>query len=175
MLIVALVLAGALWFGRADIPPLPAIDSSHGTGVASPKITIHVSGAVVEPGLVELSSRARVADALAAAGGVRLDSDVAALNLAAPVRDGEQIVVPFLNADPGAARNLGIAADGRVRINVASAQELQRLPGVGPVLAERIVSFRDQHGLFSAIEDLLDVAGIGEGKLAQLADAAVVP
>jgi competence protein ComEA len=137
-------------------------------------LTVHVSGAVAQPGLVNVPAGARIADAVSAAGGALPDADLRALNLAAPVRDGEQVAVPGQSeslADGGAA----VDGAGRVRINVADAVELQALPGVGPVLAERIVSHRDEHGSFAAVEDLLDVSGIGEGKLASLRDSVVVP
>lgn len=132
---------------------------------------MHVSGAVAAPGLVEVARTARVADVIAAAGGTTADAAPGQVNLAAPVRDGEQVVVPSV-----AEGEVGtVTADGRVRVNTAAAAELERIPGVGPVLAGRIVEARDAGGGFSAVEDLLDVPGIGEAKLAALRDFVVIP
>ena len=130
----------------APLEPIPA------THVAT--ITVHVSGAVVSPGLVEVGPTSRVADVIAAAGGTAPEANLAVLNLAAPVRDGEQVVV--------SARGDGadVASDdqGRVRLNTASVSELEQIPGVGPVLAGRIVDARQMNGGFSTVEDLLDVS-----------------
>ncbi len=131
---------------------------------------------MASPGLVELGIGARTADAIAAAGGVVPGADIGALNLAAPVRDGEQVRVP--SALPTSAAGGGggnVPDDGLVHVNTADAAGLQALPGVGPVLAARIVAYREQHGPFSAVEDLLDVAGIGEARLAALRDAVAIP
>jgi competence protein ComEA len=136
--------------------------------------TVHVSGAVVNPGLVELSPGARVADALAAAGGSRSDADLGSLNLASPVRDGDQIIVPDLS-EIGDRAFGSVDTDGRVNINTAAADELENLPGVGPVLAARIIEYRDTHGPFGEVEDLLDVPGIGEAKLASMRESITLP
>ena len=134
-------------------------------------MTVHVSGAVAEPGLVSLQSGSRVADAVVAAGGALPGADLGSLNLAAPLVDGQQLVVPYLVPTNG----VPVASDGRVRINTADAAALEGLPGVGPVLAQRIVAHRDAHGPFATVEDLLDVPGIGESKLAALRDSVIVP
>ena len=169
-LIVALAAGLGLWYsGRSpDPPPLSASrDQATQRGV----ITVHVAGAVRVPGLVELGREDRVADAIIAAGGALPDADLRGVNLAAPLSDGGQLVVPALGPDGAPAA----AADGKVRINVAGADEMQRLPGVGPVLAERIVAHREEHSPFTAVEDLLDVSGIGEGKLEALREVVLVP
>ena len=169
--LVALAVVGIAGFGyvwRSGDPPshqplVVAETTSRGT------ILVHVSGAVASPGLVEVPADSRVADVVAAAGGVTADASLAAINLAASVQDGEQIIVP--TEAPGGP----VAADGRVPINTADAAALETLPGVGPVLAERIVAFRTQNGPFGAVEDLLDVPGIGEAKLASIRDTVRVP
>jgi competence protein ComEA len=126
---------------------------------------------VVAPGLVEIARSGRIADAIAAAGGTTSLANLAAINLAAPLRDGEQIVVPsVMVAGPGDG-----VADGRVRLNTATARQLEEISGVGPVLAERIIAVRSELGGFESVEDLLDVPGIGEAKLAAMRDAVVVP
>jgi competence protein ComEA len=166
--LVAVVAAGMWAFTPPPDPP-PLVQS----GTVVGQVTVHVSGAVVAPGLVSVSRGARVADAVAAAGGALPGADLRGLNLAAPVSDGQQLVVPERLA--GGSEGGGVAADGRVRVNTADVAAMEALPGVGPVLAERIVAHRDQHGPFAAVEDLLDVPGIGEGTLAGLRDAVLVP
>lgn len=165
--------AAAVWYGHAA-PEVVAPPLATSAG-ASATITVHVAGEVSSPGLVEVAAGARVADAVAAAGGSTRGADLAAVNLAAEVTDGEQIIIPAIAGDPATAAAGSLLADGRVRINTASAVELENLPGVGPVLASRIAAYRDDHGPFGAVEDLLDVPGIGEGKLATLRDSVALP
>ena len=168
--LLAAVFGASYWYGRTAPEPAPlqmAVDS----GVAT--ITVHVAGEVTAPGLVRVSADARGADAVAAAGGSTREADLSLVNLAASLRDGEQIVIPAL-ADPSNG-GVAIEPDGRVRINIAAVGELQQLPGVGPVLAGRIASYRKENGPFSVVEDLLEVPGIGEGKLAALRDSVMLP
>ena len=172
--IVLLVVGGAAAFFYYSQPieqatPAPVAAAP---AVVAATITVHVSGAVTAPGLAVIESEARVADAIAAVGGVISGADLTALNLAAPLRDGEQIVVPFASPHGGAP---AVVDDGRVRINAASAAELETIPGVGPVLASRIIAARDEMGGFAAVEDLLDVSGIGEATLASMRDYVVIP
>lgn len=123
----------------------------------------------MRPGLVTLESDARVADAILAAGGATAEAELGSLNLAATIGDGARLVVPA--PSEGAA----LPGDGLIRLNSATATELQEIPGVGPVLAERIVAHRVEHGYFETVEDLLDVPGIGEAKLEAMRDAVLVP
>ena len=169
---VAIVIAGV----AAAFLLWPAPVAAPHVEVASPRpdmttLTIHVSGAVAGPGLVSLPSGSRVADAVVAAGGALPGADLGSLNLAAPLVDGQQLVVPY----PALTDGTPVASDGRVRINTADATALEGLPGVGPVLAQRIVAHRDAHGPFVTVEDLLEVPGIGESKLAALRDSVIVP
>jgi competence protein ComEA len=175
--VLALALGAGAWYGRAvPEPPRVAVAAVAPAVAAARSLTVHVSGAVVAPGLVEIGPGARVADAVAAAGGSRPGADLGALNLAAPVVDGQQLVVPWVGSEAGAgAAGGGGRGEARVRVNTASASELERLPGVGPVLAQRIASHREAHGPFSTVEDLLDVPGIGEGKLAAMREAVQIP
>ena len=131
-------------------------------------MVVHVSGAVRNPGLVSLPIPARIADAVEAAGGASDEANIGALNLAGPLRDGEQIVVPAYGESPD-------PDDGGVDLNRATPTQLAELQGIGPVLAERIVAFREEHGPFDAIEDLLDVPGIGEAKLVLLRPGVSAP
>lgn len=167
-----IVIAGVAWFGTGtDAPPPEPGWEDRPDVVGDPaRVTVHVSGEVARPGLVVVSRDARIADVVRAAGGATSDADLAGINLAAPVRDGDHLVVPSIVERVGGAP----VADG-IDLNRATASELEGLPGVGPVLAERIVAYRDEHGPFDAIEDLLDVAGIGEAKLEQLRSAVSAP
>lgn len=169
---IGLVLLGTLvwWLIRADAPEALAVADASAApsrleaikpapAVATPSaIVVHVSGAVVAPGLVDVSADARVADAVDAAGGVLADADLAGVNLARAAADGEHIHVPSVGERE--------AADGPVNINIADAVELQRLPGVGEVMAERIVADRDAHGPFASIEDAQRVSGVGPAMVA---------
>lgn len=161
---LALALASGVWFGARDPAPITT------EGVLQPSaeeqtITVHVAGAVLRPGLVELTGPARVGDAVAQAGGATQDADLTAINLAAPLTDGAQVVVPLRSSGgSGQPREDG----GPIHLNTADADQLDGLPGVGPVLAARIVAHREAHGPFETVEDLLDVPGIGEAKLAEI-------
>ncbi|MEE1928414.1 ComEA family DNA-binding protein [Streptomyces sp. TRM 70351] len=146
--------------------PSPAAESGH--------VLVDVAGTVREPGVHRLRAGARVADALAAAGGVRPGTDTAGLNRARVLADGEHIVVgvtptpvPAGPAPPG-----GTAAGGGsavVSLNTATVEQLDTLPGIGPVLARQIVEHRTRHGGFRSVDDLRDVRGIGESRFADLA------
>lgn len=129
---------------------------------------VHVTGAVIEPGLIELPEGSRVADAIGFAGGPATDADLAAINLAAKVSDGEQIYVPTFDDErpPGPAPPA--ETPGLVNVNTAAAAELTTLAGIGPVLAERIIAHRTDHGPFTHVEDLLGVSGIGPALMATL-------
>lgn len=142
----------------------------------SATVVVSVVGLVAEPGLVTLAAGSRVADAIEAAGGLLPKADPASVNLAAVVADGQQVAVgvPAVAgaSAPGAgAPNIG---GGAVNLNTADAAALDGLPGIGPVLAQRIVDHRGQHGHFRQIADLLDVPGIGPTIVDELADAVIL-
>ncbi len=131
-------------------------------------VLVNVSGAVAEPGLHRLPAGSRVADAIARAGGPTPGARLEAVNQAATVRDGDHIVVPAEQASAG-------QPVGRISLNRATARELEALPGIGPVLAQRIVDHRErlvrERGAgFRSIEELLNVPGIGPGRLAAIRD-----
>lgn len=178
---LVLAVAARMWFGGSppELPPEPVpVVAAIPTTVAAPALTVHVSGWVADPGLVTLPSGSRVADAVAAAGGARPGARIDALNLAEPVSDGSRVSVPGPGEEIAPApAGIGDGGGGsdRVNVNRASLEELQTLPGVGPVLAERIVTHRESRGPFQVVEDLLDVPGIGEGRLADLRDRIDVP
>jgi competence protein ComEA len=176
-LVLVAVGAGIFWGTRGPEPPpsTGAFTAAEAGSSEEPSLTVHVAGWVTNPGLVEVSEGARVADAVNAAGGLRPGADTSGVNLAAPVTDGEQILIPGPSNDVAGERSTGVSGDGIVHINRATAAELETLPGVGPVLAERIISHREEHGPFQMVEDLLDVSGIGEAKLAAIRDLVKVP
>ena len=142
---------------------------------AEPSLVVHVVGQVRVPGLVELPQGARIADAVAAAGGATETADVGALNLARPVQDGEQVLVPAPGeqlppeaAAGPAVTGTGTAAGSLVDLNTADLAALDALPGVGPVLAERILEWRGTNGGFTSVDDLDEVSGVGPAVLESL-------
>jgi competence protein ComEA len=139
------------------------------------EIVVAVGGKVRRPGLVRLVAGARVADALEAAGGAEPGVDVAPLNLARKVVDGELIMVGA-SAPPGMIPGAATpgAAGGLINLNTATLGQLDSLPGVGPVLAQRILDARDAQGGFRAVTDLRKVDGIGESRYEQLKDLVTV-
>lgn len=144
-------------------------------GATGALVVVHVVGQVVRPGLVRLAAGARVADAIAGAGGTRPGADVSAVNLARPVVDGEQVRVPrtgeVLAPVQGPAPSAGSGSSaGPVSLNAADAVALDALPGVGPVLAQRILDWRAEHGRFTSVDELGEVSGIGDKLMAQLRD-----
>lgn len=142
------------------------------SAVAPPEgLYVHVLGEVVTPGLYIVDQDARLVDALAAAGGTLDAADLQAVNLARPLSDGEQIVVPKIGAEaatdaaPGGAGGEA-ASDGVLNLNTADQAALETLPRIGPALAQRIIDWRDENGRFRSVDDLLAVPGIGEKLLA---------
>lgn len=151
--------------GTSTVVPAPSENSSSPT--ESRRVPVHVSGYVAAPGVVWVDEGVLTADAINAAGGALPGADLDRLNLAQPVFEGDRVLVPAL--DPGAKTDeMSGAGDGLIDINRADIDELQKLPGVGPVLAGRIVAHRESVGRFETIEDLLEVAGIGETRLASI-------
>jgi competence protein ComEA len=189
LLVGALAVVGVLWWSGRPVPvaggpapgaasPTPGgVPTGDGGLVGADTVTVHVAGAVSRPGLVRLPVGARVADAVAAAGGLVVDADADGLNLARTVEDGERLAVPRVGEASvgGAAAASGPPADdahrpdGTLDLNRATAADLEELPGVGPVLAGRILDWREAHGPFTAVGQLREVAGIGEKTFQSLA------
>ncbi|GAA0399686.1 hypothetical protein GCM10009541_48520 [Micromonospora gifhornensis] len=193
--LVVLGAAGWTWRSRPQVEPVSAVtgaptavpsDSSGdeqadgATGEATGEVVVAVAGKVRRPGLVRLPAGARVADAVEAAGGALPGVDVAMLNPARKVADGELILVgvaaatPAVGAAPGADPAAGAAPGGRLNLNTASQSQLETLPGVGPVLARRIIEHRDEHGGFRSVSDLRQVNGIGDARYEELKDLVTV-
>lgn len=151
-----------------------------------PPLVVHVACAVVAPGVYALPPGSRVSDAVQAAGGTTPDAAEEALNLAAPLKDGQYICVPFRGTPtPGPVDNAAspgpndtASASQRLNINTADEAQLETLPGIGPALAQRIVAYRETHGPFAKVDDLLAVSGIGPtllGKLRPLVTTGTTP
>lgn len=136
-----------------------------------PEIVVHVVGAVRRPGLYRFPARSRVADAVARAGGAKPRADLTLVNLAAPLADGTQVVVP-LKVSPASNPPAAAAPAGPVHLNVATLEQLDSLPGVGPVTAQKILDYRQEHGAFSSLEELDAIPGIGPARIEQLQDVA---
>jgi competence protein ComEA len=178
LLAAALVVAGRYLAGagassgqaRPAAQPLQAVEAA-----APAALVVHVVGAVRRPGLYRLREGSRIADAVARAGGATRRADVSLVNLAAPVADGAQVVVPRrapAGAGSAASSATPAAPAGPVHLNTATLEQLDELPGVGPSTAQKILDFREQHGAFTSIDELDAVPGIGPARLEQLREVA---
>ena len=135
--------------------------------ISQQTLMVDVAGAVVNPGVYSLPLNARVFEAIKAAGGLKKGADTSDINQARILRDGEQIYVYPTTTSSGGVARPAMRKNGPVMINRATVKDFESLDGIGPVLANRIVSYRKIHGPFAAVEDLLKVPGIGQSKFAQ--------
>ncbi len=173
--VVALVLAWRHLGGHAAstplvVAPITPRPAARRAASAERSLVVDVAGAVRRPGLYRLDRGARVADAIARAGGLTRHAERTAVNLAAPVADGEQVLVAARGSPVGAAAvgaSPAIPA-GPVSLSSATAEQLDTLPGVGPVTAQKIVAYRQEHGPFTSVDGLDAIPGIGPAKLADL-------
>lgn len=192
-LVVIAVVAGVVWYrvgvagGGSDRSPRPSTSatrpasplSTTSTSQPGAEVVVHVAGAVMHPGVVELPLGSRVIDAVEAAGGGVVDADLDRLNLAAKVADGERVLVPRIgeltvSAPDGSLGEPDATAGALVNLNTATTAQLEELPGIGPVLAGAIVDEREQRGGFRSVNELRDVRGIGEQRFADLRELVTV-
>jgi competence protein ComEA len=169
--VVAVLLLGG-WYvsrGGAGVAPAAAPIAVHdGDGAGGGSVLVHVAGAVRRPGVYRLRAGARVDDAVGRAGGAQPRADLTQVNLAAKVEDGRQIVVPRRVAG-GAVGEPAEAQPGvPLNLNTATLEQLDELPGVGPATAQKILDYREEHGGFGSVEELGQVPGIGDVRLASL-------
>ena len=158
--------------GPTTAAPLARLDAGAGVAEAgtAPALVVHVVGAVHRPGLFRLKDGSRVADAVVRAGGPTRRADLSAVNLAAPLADGQQVIVPRRGPAGTAAAVGGTVAGAKVSLAIATVDQLDELPGIGPVTAQKIVDWRTSHGPFRTVDDLDDVPGIGPARIEQLRD-----
>jgi competence protein ComEA len=171
---IAVVLLAARFLLPPQPAPAPAAAPARAAAVPrAAEVVVHVVGAVRTPGLYRLAQGKRVADAVARAGGPTRRADQSAVNLAAPLADGQQVVVPARPPPAPAAEGTAPAGGdtapaGPVHLNTATLEQLDSLPGVGPVTAQKILDYREAHGAFSAVDELDAIAGIGPARLESL-------
>jgi competence protein ComEA len=180
-ILVGLFVAGGVWVAsrapRGDtviLRPAPTLEP----------LRVHVAGAVVRPGVYELEENSRVEDAVEAAGGFVVEADKNALNLAAHLEDGERLDIPFVAGFiPDDTSGFVVITEGTpspltgdelVDINTASVEELDKLPGIGPTIAQRIIDYRTENGPFASIDDIVNVPGIGSATFEEIKDLITV-
>jgi competence protein ComEA len=192
-LIVVALVAGFIWYrlgagegaGSSPTRREPASSATSGSaptaGKKGGRVIVHVAGAVAKPGVYELDANARVIDAVEAAGGGTPDADLNRLNLAAKVTDGQRVLVqrpgeaaPTAAGTPGASEGGNADPSGLVNLNTAPQAELEKLPGIGPSLAQAIIAERERRGGFRSVNELRDVRGIGEKRFADLKDKVTI-
>ena len=177
-LAIAALMLGARWIGSGEAAaggasePFPGPGATEGSGSTSLEVetgdlVVHVAGAVRKPGVYRMPEGSRVTDAIERAAGVADGAAPDALNLAAPLADGQQIVVPAAS-QPGATSAGGADPDGPVSLGTATIEELETIDGIGPVTAASILEFRDQSGGVSSIDDLDQISGIGPATMEAL-------
>jgi competence protein ComEA len=170
----AVVGACVLLVSLRGAPPQPELlipRAATPTSAVAQELYVHVAGAVARPGLYRVRVGSRVADVLDAAGGPTGDGDVHQLNLATKVDDGQRVYVPRVGEPPPAASDSGGGAGeaaGPLDLNTATQAQLEELPGVGPSTAKAILDYREKNGRFRAVEELLDVRGIGPAKFSEI-------
>jgi competence protein ComEA len=184
--LLAVTLGGAgLWYVRSlprpvEVATAPSGGTASAPASASPSpevvVLVDVAGWVRRPGVYEFTEGARVIDAIDAAGGARSGAVLEALNLAAPLTDGTQILVPREGQEGVAPAPVtgGAVAGGLVNVNSAIATELEELPGIGEVIAQRIIDYRTENGPFATVDELLDVSGIGDAILESIRELVTV-
>lgn len=182
--VVGLLLAGAVgalvvrYRPPAPIVILPPAPTSPPPPTATPgPIHVYVSGAVNQPAVYELPAGSLAQEAVLAAGGQTAEADLSRVNLAQTLHEGDQVHVPAVGEAPIASPGESAAnptPSGPINLNTATLEDLEWLPGIGPSLAQRIIDYRDAHGAFTSIEQVMNVSGIGSGKFDGIRDLIVV-
>jgi len=169
-LVALLTVGGRLALGHdAPAPPSARPAVVRAESGAGRRLTVHVVGAVRRPGLYRLRDGSRVDDAVRRAGGAKARAELALVNLAAPVADGQQVIVPGRGqAATTAAASASGAPVATVHLNSATLQELDTLPGVGPITAQKILDYRTENGAFGSVDELDAVSGIGPARLEEI-------
>ena len=171
-LLLVLALSGRLVLAGAEDAPLPPARAALSATPAPPRtVVVHVVGAVRRPGLYELAEGSRVDEAIRKAGGPKPKAALELVNLAAPIADGQQILVPAredVTASPFAPDPAQSLPTAKVHLNTATLEQLDALPGIGPVTAQKILDYRTEHGSFQSVDELDAVSGIGPARLEQL-------
>jgi competence protein ComEA len=174
-----------------SVAPVGSADASSSSTPSSTQpdvLVVHAAGAVARPGVYRVPAGSRITDVIDAAGGLAADADPDRVNLAQPVADGERVYVlhrgeaqvpeapggPSPSGPPGSEGGSGTGPPATVDLNTATADELDTLPGVGPATAAAIIAYRSEHGPFTSVDQLLDVRGIGDAKLAEIRDRVTV-
>jgi competence protein ComEA len=178
LLLIGVVISGGagLWYMRSLPRPIETVELAQPVVGPSPTpaaLFVHVAGWVRSPGVYELQMGQRVIDAIDRAGGPRRGADLNALNLAALVVDAQQVLVPRKVATSSGAGGQLTAPGGegqKINLNLATAEDLETLPGIGEVLAQRILEHRESNGPFTSVDELLEVSGIGEARLEDIRD-----
>jgi competence protein ComEA len=161
----------------APLPPSPGLGAS-ATGAPHARVVIDIVGAVRQPGLYRLQQGSRIADAVARAGGATRKADLAQVNLAAPLADGQQVIIPKRGPAgtvlPGASGSSATSIPtAPVQLSTATIEQLDTLPGIGPATAQKILDYRTKHGAFSSVDELDAVPGIGPKRMDELRDLVV--
>jgi competence protein ComEA len=174
-ILVGLLVTGLIWVGTRA----PSGESVVLRPAPTPEpLRVHIAGAVVRPGVYELEENSRIEDAVEAAGGFVVEADKNALNLAAPLEDGERLDIPFVAGFiPEDASGFVVISEGTpspltgdelIDINTATVEELDTLPGIGPTIAQRIIDYRTQNGPFATIEAIQNVQGVGSATFEEI-------
>lgn len=175
VLLALLFAAGGVIYLRRPVPqPIEIVEPSPTPFPTPAELAVYVTGAVVDPGVYHLLEGSRVEEALRAAGGPTVDADLNRINLAHRVDDEEQIYVPAVGEESPPVATGRASEAGLMNINTASAGELEELPGIGPALGQSIVDYREAHGSFDAIGDVMKVRGIGEGLFSEIEELITV-
>lgn len=190
VVVVVTLAGGVVWYVRSLPRPVDVVRRPGAEGLVQPvavptpspsSILVHVAGEVRRPGVYEFHQGDRVIDAIDAAGGERGDAALEGLNLAAPLTDGSQVLVPKTSVAGRAPADDGSTTSGsadatmaKINVNTADATELEELPGIGEVLSQAIVDYRAENGPFSSVDELEDVSGIGPSILADVRDLVTV-